>query len=325
MKKQRIAERGRAGWSWSWGSWLLLAALMSGDRTFGEDPPKPVGEPARSVTGPVGEGLIPLNKEKTVLLDRMNKKLLVHGHIAQQRMALELFACKKQLKEHESVVAIDAQAFVVHTGLVGGLGLVPGTPVKFEPEFQAPRGPKIDVYVNWTDAKGTKQRFRAQSLVRRLTERFFTVKMKKLPAGVVLPEKAKLRFDDVLEELIWYGHMTVKERDQCLAHSADKAFQAAIKAMFDESQYREMEGDFVFTGSGFNIDPEDKKEYYKAEQGDVISVVNFASAMIDVALRSSDDNNNLLFETYTERLPPRGTPIVLELIPIPETKGPKKP
>ena len=37
---------------------------------------------------------------------------------------------------------------------------------------------------------------------------------------------------------------------------------------------------------------------------------------IDVAVPSSSQGDDLLFEAYTERIPPRGTPVTLELIPI---------
>ena len=40
-------------------------------------------------------------------------------------------------------------------------------------------------------------------------------------------------------------------------------------------------------------------------------VSNFPTAMLDLPIASSQANEALLFETFTERIPPRGTPVEL--------------
>ena len=42
---------------------------------------------------------------------------------------------------------------------------------------------------------------------------------------------------------------------------------------------------------------------------------NFSSAMLDVPVRSSDSNAALLFDAFTERIPPIGTPVTIILTP----------
>lgn len=78
-----------------------------------------------------------------------------------------------------------------------------------------------------------------------------------------------------------------------------------------------MEAEWVFAGSGFWQDPEDKREYYQADSGDMICVSNFASAMLDVAMESSADAGELQFAPFEEHIPDRETPIRLVLVPVP--------
>ena len=79
---------------------------------------------------------------------------------------------------------------------------------------------------------------------------------------------------------------------------------------------------FVFAGSGFWKDEETSKEYYQAEGGDFICVSNFTTAMLDVPIESSQANDALMFHAFTERIPPRGTPVTLILTPKLRTATP---
>ena len=74
-----------------------------------------------------------------------------------------------------------------------------------------------------------------------------------------------------------------------------------------------MDHAWVFAGSRFFKDEETGKEYYIANGGDFISVSNFPSAMLDLPVQSSQDNAQLQFEAFTERIPPRGTPVTMIL------------
>jgi hypothetical protein len=78
---------------------------------------------------------------------------------------------------------------------------------------------------------------------------------------------------------------------------------------------------WIFGGSGFWKDESTGKEYYQAEGGDFICVANFPSAMLDLPIESSESNADLLFQAFTERIPPRGTPVTLILKPKTESKN----
>ena len=85
-----------------------------------------------------------------------------------------------------------------------------------------------------------------------------------------------------------------------------------------------LEHDWVFAGSVLIPDPLDKtkKPFYAANGGDVICVSNFDTAMLDLPINSSKDNDDLQFEAYTDRIPPLETPVLVILEPV--LKGKKK-
>jgi hypothetical protein len=269
--------------------------------------------------------LVPLNKSGTVLLDRKGKRILVKGKVCLTEGPLEMLLCLKQTKEHESILSLNAKAFVIHTGLLA-LGAKTGTAALFYPKFKAPTGQTIEIFVQWKDQHGRLHRVPAQSWVRESINRFYTVKMKTLPKGVKLVEDDELRFAKKFAELTWYGHMTKKQRDGYLAMTDDKAFRAAIAKFHKRSQPRQMSAGWPFVGSGFFVDKKSGERYYQAESGEVVCVANFSTAMIDVAIPSSASGEGLLFEAYTERIPPRGTEVTVELIPVFKKKtDPRKP
>ena len=72
---------------------------------------------------------------------------------------------------------------------------------------------------------------------------------------------------------------------------------------------------WVFAGSGIWKDEETGESGYKADSGDFICVSNFETATLDLPIRSSDAKADLLYEAYTEHIPPRGTPVRLVLMP----------
>ncbi len=86
---------------------------------------------------------------------------------------------------------------------------------------------------------------------------------------------------------------------------------------------KEMTHPWVFGGSGLWKDPETGQEYYIAEEGYFICVSNFSSAMLDVPFQSTNVDDSRLFEAYTERIPPLGTPVHMVLRPkLAPTKEP---
>lgn len=106
-------------------------------------------------------GCTRLSPKFNVWLDKPNKRLVMVGEVCQTAGPMEMFACLQRTKEHESIVAVPTEAFIVHAGLVA-LGAEPGGPVQFRPEYKPPRGTEIGVSVYWSDAQGGRRQARAQ-------------------------------------------------------------------------------------------------------------------------------------------------------------------
>ncbi len=263
---------------------------------------------------------VPLNPQKTVLLDKPRGRLYLQTSVALREGLLEMFLCKKQTKEHESVLAIDSSAQVIHAGLLAA-GAVPGRPAQFSPKFVPPQGDRIEVWVHWKDEAGNPQRATAQSWVRSLTRRYYAEKIGPLPAGVTIPKDSELRYDPMQQELIWFGIMTAEQEQELAALSTDKTFRDALHKFQVDSQPKGMQADFIFAGSSFVKNP-DGQEWYAAEAGNLICVANFSDAILDVNVRSSDVNADASFEPNTPVVPPLRTPVTVELIPV---KGEGKP
>ena len=262
----------------------------------------------------------PLNPQKTVFLDKPNGRLYLQTSVALREGLLEMFLCKKQTKEHESVLMIDSSAQVIHAGLLAA-GATAGRPARFQPQFSPPQGDRIEIWVHWKDEDGKPQRATAQSWVRSLTRRYFAEKIGPLPAGVTIPKDSELRYDPMQQELIWFGIMTPEQEKELAALSTNEAFRTALHKFQVESQPKGMTAEFVFAGSSFVKNP-DGQEWYAAEAGNLICVANFADAIIDVNVRSSDVNADASFEPNTPAVPPLRTPVVVEMIPV---KGSYKP
>ena len=94
-----------------------------------------------------------LAKDYDLWIDEARKQLIVDGKIVLREGMLEMFACPKQTKEHESIVAVNCKAQFVHAGLLA-LGAEPGRPVRFDPMYTPASGPQVDVWVLWKDDQG---------------------------------------------------------------------------------------------------------------------------------------------------------------------------
>ncbi len=211
---------------------------------------EPAAAPAKL---PAPAGATKLSPDFDVWLDAKQGVILVDGQVSLRRGMLEMFACLRNTKEHESVVTADTKAFLVHAGLLR-LGAEPGHPAQFVPEFKPPVGTEIEISVEWRDEQGKMQNARAQEWVR------------------------------------------------------------------DMQTGKAMSYPFVFAGSRFWTDEETGKDYYQAEGGDFICVSNFGTAAFDIPVESSQSNDALAFEAFTERIPALGTPVRLVLKPVIEEK-----
>lgn len=80
---------------------------------------------------------------------------------------------------------------------------------------------------------------------------------------------------------------------------------------------KDLEHVWVFAGSRLFPDPLDKTKppFYAANDGDVICLSNFETAMLDLPIDSTKSNDGLFFEAHTDRIPPLETPVTVILEP----------
>jgi hypothetical protein len=189
-----------------------------------------------------------LDPKAPLWIDKARKRVVLVGKVCLREGQLEMFACPEATKEHESVLSVPVEAFKVHAALLA-LGVEPGRPVQFAPEYRPASGPVIDVALYWTDDSGKR----------------------------------------------------------CSAWAHDWVQDARTGKALTEP--------WVFGGSMFWVDEKTGKRDYLANHGELICVSNFSSAMLDLPIESSDKAGQLLFNAYTDRIPPVDTKVTIVLIP----------
>lgn len=130
--------------------------------TWADDKPAEKGKAEAAADPP---GLKRVTKDYDIWIDAKRKAVVIDGEVALREGQLEMFACPKGTKEHESVVAVNAKPQFVHAALLA-VGAKPGTPVKFDPVYKPATGQVIDIYVLWKNEKGENRKIRAQEWIK---------------------------------------------------------------------------------------------------------------------------------------------------------------
>ena len=94
------------------------------------------------------KGWLRVTKDYEVWIDFQKKQVIAGGRICLREGLLEMFACPKGTKEHESIVSVHTPARYVHAALVA-LGAQPGPAVQFEPTYKPAQGTEITLEVLW--------------------------------------------------------------------------------------------------------------------------------------------------------------------------------
>ena len=92
--------------------------------------------------------------------------------------------------------------------------------------------------------------------------------------------------------------------------------------VFDERGKKPLNKDWVFAGSALLEDPTTKKPYYAADDGDLVTVANFASSILDLPFSSTSNDAERSYVARTDQIPPRGTFVTLYLTPRKGAAGP---
>jgi hypothetical protein len=233
---------------------LLTLAALGCD----QDGPAPKKAPAPAAQGPPAKR-VAMGKNVFLEIQGKKRRVVVLATVCLRRGQLEQLLCRKRTKEHEAILAADADARDIHKALLLA-GAEPGHPVKFVPPDKRlpPSGTKIKVLLQYS-LKGQMMTVPAQHWVR--------------------------------------NTKTMKELDV----------------------------DWVFAGSIFTPDPFEANNppIYAANDGDVICLANFETAMLDLPILSSKEAADLNFEAWTDRIPAMDSQVTVILEPVlpPKKKG----
>src|SRR5262245_38418074 len=103
---------------------------------------------------PIPDSYKPLNKEKKNIFfekrDNGTRRVHLLTEVCLREGPLEVFLCKLNTKEHESILHIDLDAREIHFALVAA-GATAGAPTKFVPKYQAATGTKVHVSVTYRE------------------------------------------------------------------------------------------------------------------------------------------------------------------------------
>lgn len=89
----------------------------------------------------------------------------------------------------------------------------------------------------------------------------------------------------------------------------------ARRWVYDERSKKPLAIDWVFAGSELLPDPITKKNVFTADDGDLVTVANFSSAILDLPFASTANDADRVFSANTAEIPPRGTPVTMFLRP----------
>lgn len=193
------------------------------------------------------------------VLPNKTRRVLVTAEVCLREGQLEQLMCRKQTKEHESVLTADVDARSIHAALIAAQAK-PGSPVRFEPKYRPASGSTIKVSVQFQDKDKNKP--------------------------VTMPAQSWLK---------------------------------------NAKTNKLLQRDWIFAGSRLVTNPLDPdKKIYLANDGDVICVSNFETALLDLPIKSPKENADLLFVANTERIPPLGTNVVVILEPVLEAEKENK-
>lgn len=106
-----------------------------------------------------------LSRKYDLWVDAKRKQVLMDGVVCLREGPLEMFACTRGSKEHESIVSIHTRAYLVHAALLS-VGARQGKPVQFDPKYAPASGSEIEIRVMWFDERGKRQEVRAQEWIK---------------------------------------------------------------------------------------------------------------------------------------------------------------
>ena len=213
-----------------------------------------------------------------MVVDYFEKRCVdLEGTICLEKGLLELIACTKGSKEHESIVALSARAMHIHMGLLL-LGANNGHPAMRKPVDEEktrwvnvpPRGDSIDVFLVMANKDG--------KLIEKPISDFIV--------------RSSGRVDEVDGTVIVAPDQTEKrggKEETSLPHT------------------------FIFAGSHLRDNGPGPRQYLADLSGNVISIASFGDELLCLPFHQTQENGALMWQVKPGTLPKVGTKITLRL------------
>jgi len=203
----------------------------------------------------------------------------LEGAICLDKGLLELVACTKGSKEHESIVAVSGRAMHIHTALLL-LGADNGHPAMRTPVDEEktrwvnvpPRGDPIDVFLVTTNKDGMAIERPISDFIVRSSQRVDEVD----GAFITAPSQAEKRGT---------------EKEARLPHT------------------------FLFAGSHLRDNGAGSRQYLADLSGNLISIATFGDELLCLPFHQTQENDALMWQVKPESLPKAGTNVTLRLRP----------
>jgi hypothetical protein len=124
------------------GGLAAFAAVSCGAET----PPKEPSKPAPKAASEVKRKQI--GKDLFFEIDGDDRRVIASAAVVLRQGQLEGLLCRKNTKEHEYILATQADARQIHAALVVA-GAKPGSPVQFQPKFKPAHGTPIKISLQY--------------------------------------------------------------------------------------------------------------------------------------------------------------------------------
>ena len=245
---------------------LAIVVLLSANLVHADE--ATAGKPARK---PV--------KLPGIVIDFEKRCVDLEATICLDRGFLELIACVKGSKEHESIVVVSAKVLHIHTALLL-LGAKTGNPAMRKQVGEEekrwvdipPRGDLIDVLLVTTNKNGKATERPISDFIVRSSERVDEVD------GAVIT---------ALNQTEKRGH----ETEARLPHT------------------------FLFAGSHLRDNGPGPRQYLADLSGNVISIATFGDELLCLPFHQTQENDALMWRIKRKSLPKVGTKVTLRLRP----------
>jgi len=128
--------------------------VIQSGKSNGDYPPKADSSPkAPNQLGPSKK--VPLGKNVWFETDGSHRRVLVGATVCLREGGIECFLCRSRTKEYESILSTDADAQMIHAGLLAA-GAKPGSPVQYvekngEVVSVPPTGSRIKISVQYEE------------------------------------------------------------------------------------------------------------------------------------------------------------------------------